>query len=191
MSLKTLRVELLISIAFLSTFGCAANSSDKVHAGESSTEPSSSRATADSSFAFTESDLAAYEKGLTQEIALVRAARERANNARTPQARVAAVQEEWEAATIPGGAEAAGLPIERYQKVRKAVNHVLETLDFQGKIDGPLEIDPEHASTEMKQCLSRDAFAELSSASAAALHARMATLVPIWVRYIKLTALNG
>lgn len=145
----------------------------------------------DDSFAFTESDLAAYEKGLTQEIALVRAARERGNNANTPQARVAAAQEEWEAATIPGGAEAAGISIDRYQKVRKAVNHVLETLDFQGKIDGPLEIDLEHTTPEMKQRLSKDAFAELTPTSAAALRSRMGTMVPMWVHYMELTALKG
>jgi hypothetical protein len=191
MSLKMLRVELLIFIALLPALGCAANSSDKVHAASSNTAQSSSKAMVDSSFAFTEADLAAYEKGLTQEIALVRAARERGKNARTPQARSAAAQEEWEAATIPGGAEAAGLSIERYQKVRKAVNHVLETLDFQGKIDGPLEIDPEHASAEMKQRLSKDAFTELSPAAATALRSRMGTLVPVWVRYMELTALNG
>ena len=189
MLLKLLQIELL-SIALLSTFGCAANSSGNVPAAGSNTAQSS-KATADSSFAFTESDVAAYEKGLTQEIAFVRAARERANNAKTPQARAAAAQEEWEAATIPGGADAAGLSIDRYQKVRKTVNHVLETLDFQGKIDGPLEIDPEHASAEMKQRLSKDAFAELSPASVAALRSRMQTLLPIWVRYMELTAVNG
>ena len=191
MSLRSLRGELLISIALLPALGCAANSSDKVHAASSNTAQSSSKTAVDYSFAFTESDLAAYEKGLMEEIALVRAARERGNNARTPQARAAAAQEEWEAATIPGGAEAAGISIDRYQKIRKAVNHVLETLDFQGKIDGPLEIDPEHATPEMKQRLSKDAFAELAPASAAVLRSRMGTMVPIWVHYMELTALNG
>lgn len=192
MSIKVSRIELLIIfIALLPTVGCAANSSDKAHAGGSNTAQSASTAAPDSCFAFSESDLAAYEKGLTQEIALLRAARERANNAKTSQARATAVQEEWEATTIPRGTEASGLSIERYQNVRKAVNHVLETLDFQGKIDGPLEIDPEHATPEMKQRLSRDAFADLSPASAAALHLHMGTLVPIWVRYMELTALNG
>ena len=191
MSLKVLRVELLISIALLPTFGCAANSSEKVRAAGSNTVQSSSKVTANSSFAFSEADVAAYEKGLAQEIALVHAARERGNNAKTPQARAAAAQDEWEAATIPGGAEAAGLSVERYQTVRKGVNHVLETLDFRGKIDGPLEIDPEHASADMKQRLSKDAFADLPPASATALRSHMGTLVPIWVHYMQLIALNG
>ncbi|HSS96557.1 MAG TPA: hypothetical protein VLK33_06000 [Terriglobales bacterium] len=191
MSLKAIRVELLISIALLPVLGCAANSSDKVQAASSNTSQNSSKATADSHFAFTEADIVAYEQGLTQEIALVRAARERGNNAKTSQDRAAAVQDEWEAATIPGGAQAAGLSIECYQKVRKAVNHVLETLDLQGKIDGPMEIDPEHVSAEMKQRLAKDAFGELLPTSAAALRLRMETLVPIWVRYMELTAVNG
>jgi hypothetical protein len=191
MSLKVLRIELLISIALLPTFGCAANSSDKAYASDAHVAQTSSKTNADGSFSFTESDLAAYEKGLAQEIVLVRAARERGNSAKTAQARAAAVQDEWEAATIPGGAEAAGLSIDRYQKVRKAVNRVLETLDFQGKINGPLEIDLEHATPEMKQRLSSDAFANLPPTSAAALRARMNSLAPIWVKYVELVAVNG
>ena len=40
----------------------------------------------------------------------------------------------------------AGLSEARYRQVRKSVNKVLQTLDFQGTIDGPLSIDLERAS---------------------------------------------
>src|SRR5262249_11014388 len=160
-------------------------------AASPNTSQSAAKATVDSSFAFTESDVAAFEKGIAAETVLVRAAHERGRNAKTAEARVAAAQDEWEDHTIPGGAQAAGLSVEHYKKVRKAINHVLETLDFQGKIDGPLELDLEHASSEMKQRLNSDPFAELSPDSAAALRAHMNSLVPVWVKYMKLVAVNG
>ena len=189
---KAVSVELLISFILLPTLGCTASSSEKASAASPNRAQSSAKAATDSTtFAFTESDLEAYEKGLAQEIALVRVARERGNNAKTPEARATAAQDEWEAQTIPRGARATGLSVERYQNVRKTVNHVLETLDFQGKIDGPLELDIEHATPEMKRRLNSDPFAELSPASAVALRSRMGTLVPIWVQYTELTALNG
>jgi len=191
MSLKVFHFELLISIALLPALGCAANSSNGVQAAGSITTQSSAKATADLSFAFTEADVAAYEKGLGEEIALVRAAQDRGRIAKTPEARALAVQDEWEDHTIPGGAQAAGLSVDRYRKVRKAVNHVLETLDFQGKINGPLELDLEHAAPEMKQRLNSDPFAELAPASAAALQARISWLVPVWVKYVELVAVNG
>ena len=80
MSLKVFRFELLISIALLPALGCAANSSHEVHVAGSSTTQSSAKAAADSSFAFTEADDAAYEKGLAEEIALVRAAQDRSQD---------------------------------------------------------------------------------------------------------------
>ena len=139
----------------------------------------------------TEANVQTLGKGLARAAAIVRAARERADNAKTPEERGQAAQDQWEDRTIPGGAQAAGLPVERYREIRKAVNHVLETLDFQGKIEGPLEIDVEHASPEMKQRLTSDACSELRPDSAAALRAQMDKLVPIWVRFMQLTALNG
>ena len=142
-------------------------------------------------FALTDPDLDAYQKGLTKEIALVRAAQERGRNAKTSEDRAKAAEDEWEAQTIPGGAEASGLPLDRYRDVRKTVNKVFETLDFQGKIDGPLDIDVEHASADMKARLSGDPFSELAPASAAALRAKMSKLIPVWVEYMKLTAVNG
>jgi hypothetical protein len=63
----------------------------------------------------------------------VRAAKVRGYDVKTPEDRDKAAQDEWEDQTISGGAQAAGLPVERYRNVRKAANWVLETLDFEGK----------------------------------------------------------
>lgn len=92
---------------------------------------------------------------------------------------------------MPQGAEAAGLPVDRYRQVRDAVNEVFETLDFQGKIDGPLSMDMSRADAATKERLARDPFSDLSSGSAAALRARMDRLVPIWAEYVTLTAVAG
>ena len=43
----------------------------------------------------------------------------------------------------------------------------------------------------MKQRLNSDPFAELAPASAAALRARMSWLLPVWVKYVELVAVNG
>lgn len=177
----------LLSILLLITLaaGCSAGS-PKAEAAASGEKNSQSP-----SIGFAAAELEAYEKGLAQETALVLAAKERGDTAKTAEARAAAAQDQWESSTIPGGAAAAGIPVERYRAVRKAVNRVLETLDFQGKIDGPSELDMEHATPEMKRRLGVDAFPELDPASASVLRARMGTLVPIWIRYMRLVAVNG
>lgn len=140
---------------------------------------------------FSAAELDAYARGIAQEAALVRAARERGRAAKTPAERSAAAQQEWESATIAGGAQAAGLAVERYRAVRSAVHHVLQTLDFQGRIDGPQEIDVTNASPEMKRRLASDAFAELAPASATALRARLVEISKVYVAYMELTAVNG
>jgi hypothetical protein len=183
--LRTLPIYVLL----VASLGCTSNAAD---AKSGAAKPAATGSTATSAVAaFTDADLQGLEKGLAREAALVRAARERANNAKTPEERAKASQDEWEDQTISGGAQASGLSLDRYRNVRKTVNQVLETLDFQGKIDGPLEIDLEHAAPQMKQRLSSDPFATLPPSSASALRARLATLVPVWVNYMKLTALNG
>jgi flagellar hook-length control protein FliK len=142
-------------------------------------------------FAFTAADLEAYERGIAREAELVQAARARGRAARTPAERSAAAQAEWEAATVPGGAQAAGLPLARYRQVRATLHHVLSTLDFQGKIDGPQEMDVSAASPEMKRRLATDPIAGLAPASAAALRARMDRVVSAYVAYVTLVAVNG
>ena len=182
-----------ILLALLASQGCnsqpAADASAKQPA--STQQDATTAGGSAAAFALTDSDLDAYQKGLTKEIALVRAAQERGRNAKTSEERAKAAEDEWEAQTIPGGAEASGLPLDRYRDVRKTVNKVFETLDFQGKIDGPLDIDVEHASADMKARLSGDPFSELAPASSAALRAKMSKLIPVWVEYMKLTAVNG
>ena len=142
-------------------------------------------------FAFTAADLAAYERGIAREAELVLAARERGRTAKTPAERGAAAQGEWETATVVGGAQAAGLPLARYRQVRETLHRVLSTLDFQGKIDGPQELDASAASPEMKRRLAGDPIAELAPASQAALKARMDAVVKAYVAYMTLVAVNG
>lgn len=92
---------------------------------------------------------------------------------------------------MPGGAEAAGLPLERYAEIREAITQTLQTLDFQGKIEGPMQLDTSRATPEMRQRLESDAFASLPAGSAAALRSRLDQLAPIWRTYIELTAVGG
>lgn len=142
-------------------------------------------------FAFSEADLDAYERGFQKEIELVQSARERGIAAKTPEERARAAQAEWEDQTAPEAARSLGLSPERYRQTRDAVNRVLETLDFQGKIEGPKEINMELASPELKARLTEDPFAALPPASASALRTRLDRLVPLWVEYVNLTAVGG
>jgi hypothetical protein len=140
---------------------------------------------------FTEADLDKFELGLRKEIDAVKAAQERVASAATPQERGEAMQAQWETATIPLGAEASGLSEPHYRDVRDGVDRVFTTLDFQGKIDGPLSIDLERADTETKARVSGDAFAGLPAEAAMALRARMDRLVPLWSEYKTLVAVAG
>jgi hypothetical protein len=139
----------------------------------------------------TAADVDLYERGLRQEIALVRAAQERARAAATPQARAEATQAQWETQTIPAAARAIGVAPERYQRVRERLHAVLQTLDFQGKIDGPMELDTARATPEMRARLARDPIAELPPPAAAALRARLDRLAPLFAQYATLTAVGG
>ena len=146
---------------------------------------------AETAFAFTDADLDAYIRGMRKEIELVKAARERGASAKTPEERGAAAQAEFDVSTIPIAAEALGAPIERYTSTRRTVNRVLETLDFQGKIIGPMELDTAHASPEMKQRLSTDPFTELPPASATSLRSRLDEASAVWIEYMNLVAVAG
>jgi hypothetical protein len=140
---------------------------------------------------FTDADLDAYQRGLQAEIAAVEEARRDADAARTPAERAAAAQAEWEGATIPLGAEAAGMSVERYGQLRATVHEVFSTLDYQGKIDGPLSVDLEQADPATKERIARDPFADLVPESAAALRSQMDRLVVTWTQYMTLVAVNG
>jgi hypothetical protein len=138
-----------------------------------------------------DADLDGFERGLAAEIEAVRAARALADTARTPEARGAAAQAGWETATIPLGAAGAGMPEARYREVRTAVHQVLQDLDFQGKIDGPISMDTTRATPEMRLRLTRDPYAALTPASADLLRSRLDRIVPVWITYVNLTAVSG
>jgi hypothetical protein len=146
---------------------------------------------AEVAFAFTDADLDAYIRGMRTEIALVKAAKERGAAATTPEDRGAAAQAEFDVNTIPAAADSIGVPVDRYRATRRTVNRVLETLDFQGKIPGPMEMDTARASPEMKQRLATDPFTELPPASATSLKSRMDEVAAVWMEYVNLVAVSG
>ena len=170
------------------------DSSPNDEASAASAPASDTRAAGDAQSkqaAFSEADLDRVEQGLRREIEAVNAPRQKAAAASTAQERGAAMQAQWETATIPLGAEASGLSESRYREIREGVDRVFTTLDFQGKIDGPLSIDLERADPATKARVSGDAFADLPPAAAAALRARMDRLVPVWSEYKTLVAVAG
>lgn len=136
-------------------------------------------------------DLAGFEKGLARELELVRAASARNLNAPTPEERAAAREAMLPDKTIAEAAAVTGLSPERYRVVRERLHGILRTLDFQGKIDGPMSMDTTRASPEMRQMLASDAYAALDPAGAAALKARIDRIVPVWAEYVNLTAVAG
>lgn len=187
--------SLFTALAMAVLPGCGP--ADPSHDGRAGTDgrpseqaaPAGARAQAGVSLA--DADLEGYARGIRREIDAVREAERRAAAASTPAERGAATQGSFETATIPLGAEAAGLPVERYAAVREAIHTVFETLDFQDRIDGPLAMDVSRASEAMKRRLAADAFEGLSSDSASLLRKRMDQLVPLWIEYVELTAVAG
>jgi hypothetical protein len=182
-------------VVFAATSACAGDTRSAPNADSSVPAPKTAAtlkvAEPGLAFAFTAADLDAYERGMRKEIELVTAAKVLGDNAKTPADRGAASQAAFESSTAPAAAEAIGAPLDRYQAMRRTVNRVFETLDFQGKIPGPMEIDTARASPEMKQRLAGDPFAELPPASAAALRARLDALSRLWIEYMNLVAVNG
>ena len=179
----------MVAVLTVALSGVACGGNDPTEDASSATAPAgqddSSQAT------FTEADLDKFELGLRKEIDAVKAAQEKAASASTAQERGEAIQAQWETATLPLGAEASGLSEPRYRDIRNVVDRVFTTLDFQGKIDGPLSIDLERADPETKARVSGDAFADLPSGTATALRARMDRLVPLWSAYKGLVAVAG
>jgi hypothetical protein len=175
---------------------CSGGRSDAAPAGDTARAPvpsaiSTPSTDADTPFAFTDADLDTYERGLRKEIELVKAAKARGDSAKTPEERGEAIQAAFETSTAPAAAQAIGAPADRYQATRRTVNRVFETLDFQGKIPGPMEIDTARASPDMKKRLAADPLEELPAASAAALRARLDALSKVWIEYMTLVAVNG
>ena len=170
---------------------CGGAEQGGVPAQAPASQPSGTAANDAGPASFSASDLVAYGKGMTREIEAIRAAEKEEAAAADGAARARAAQMKWDTETIPLGAEAAGLPVERYRAVREAVNEVFKTLDFQGKIDGPMQIDLSRVDEATRARVARDPFNDLAPESAAALRAEMDRLVPIWIQYVQLTAVAG
>ena len=183
------KIVAALTLAFAS-FACA-NGNGTDQRSQTSGASASAGQAASKQVTFTEADLDQLERGLRSEIDAVNAAQQKAASAKTAQERGQAIQAQWETATIPAGATAAGLPEQRYRDIREKVDRVLTILDFQGKIDGPLSIDLARADADTKARVSGDAFVELPPEAAAALRARMDRLVPVWIEYKKLVAVAG
>jgi len=189
------RSTIRLLAALVTASACSGGRSDAVPSGDSARSVPSAISAADADaetpFAFTDADLDAYEKGMQKEIELVKAAKARGDSAETPADRGAATQAAFETTTAPAAAQAIGARLDRYQATRRTVNRVFETLDFQGKIAGPMEIDTGRASPDMKRRLSGDPLQELAAPSAAALRARLDALSRVWIAYMTLVAVNG
>lgn len=182
----------LAAALILCTAACADSDDRSADAGTTIDEAAGAApAESETPAAFSEADLDAYERGMTAEIEAIRTARAAADTASTPESRAALMQAQWEDATIPAGARAAGLDESRYRDVRRTVHETLKMLDFQGKIDGPLSYDTARADAAMRARLARDPIGDLPPGSAAALRARLDRLAAQWGEYIEMTAVAG
>jgi hypothetical protein len=173
--IATLTCVLVSSIAAGACSGGTADEGSPRQAAGS--EPAGQSGSSSGANDFSASELDAYARGLAREIEAVRGAKN--------------FRESMDTATIPLGAAAAGLPEERYRAVREAVNEVLKTLDFQGKIDGPMQIDLSRVDDAAKARINRDPFNDLTPDAAAALRGAMDRLVPVWAQYVRMTAVGG
>jgi hypothetical protein len=188
--MQSLRLLAAVSIA-LFTIACGGNEPAGETGGSAAPAAADPSASPAAVATITADDLAAYERGIRRETEAVRAAQKAAASATDAQARGQAMQAQWDTATIPQGAEASGLTESRYRAVRLVVHDILQTLDFQGKIDGPLSIDLSRADEATKARLSRDAFADLPPDSAATIRDAVPRLAPAWSEYVTLTAVAG
>ena len=185
------RALLLVTALTLSACGSGASSGDTASTAAPAASDAAPASGEEAAYAFTEADLDAWERGLAKEIELVRAAQARASAATTPQARGEATQAQWAEQTVPQAAQSLGAAGANYAATRRTVHRVLETLDFQGKIDGPMSLDTTRVAPEQRARLTMDPYAELAPASAAALKARLDRVVPRWIEYVNLTAVAG
>jgi hypothetical protein len=160
-------------------------------AAQTGSVPSAEESAPGGALTLTAADLDGFEKGLAREVELVRAATARILKATTPEEGNAAREGMLPEKTAAEAASVTGLTSERYRVVRETVHGILRTLDFQGKIDGPMSIDTARASASMRQMLASDPYAALDPAGAAALKARLDRIVPVWAEYVNLTAVAG
>ena len=139
----------------------------------------------------TAQDLDGFEKGLTEEIRLVKQGKLRAERASNPTDRGNAIQSTFEENTTKSAIPVSGLSFERYHQVRDVMSRLLTTLDFQDKIPGPQSVDTAMADSAMKARLHSDAYHELDAASAQLVKSRLDKIAPKWIEYTKLTIAGG
>ena len=148
-------------------------------------------ATTPAKITLTPDDLDGFEKGLTEEIRLVKEGQARAAKAATPTERGNAINSTFEENTTKEAIPKSGLTFDRYHMVRDLMSRLLTTLDFQDKIPGPQSVDTARADSAMKVRLHSDPYAELDQASAALVQSRLTRIAPLWIEYVKLTAVAG
>ena len=177
-----MKTPLLIAVLFLA----ACSGKDAAPAAASSPAEASSP-----TVSLTAQDLDGFEKGLTEEIRLVKEGKLRAERASNPTDRGNAIQSTFEENTTKGAIPVSGLSFERYHQVRDVMGRLLTTLDFQDKIAGPQSVDTLLADSAMKARLHSDAYKELDAASAQLVKSRLDRIAQLWIEYTKLTIAGG
>lgn len=156
-----------------------------------SEEPAGNTADMPRLAAFSDADLNSFIIALGKETEILRAGQERQRTAATPQQRIDALQSTMEEARIPEAARAAGMSVDRYTVVRSTIMPILQTLDFQGKMKGPMTMDTTRVGEEAKTRLRGDAMGGLSAASRSALTAALSRIEAIWGEYVALSTQGG
>jgi hypothetical protein len=174
-----MKIPLLFAALIL--FGCSSKQDEPAPAAESQ----------QSLIRLTAQDLDGFEKGLQEEIRLVKEGKERAARSSNGTERGNAIQSTFEENTIKNAVPISGLSFERYHQVRDVMGRLLTTLDFQDKIPGPQSVDTALADSSMKARLKSDPYNELDAPSAQLVKSRLDRIAPMWIEYTKLTIAGG
>jgi hypothetical protein len=172
-------------LAFTTVVACSKGDSSSTAAQDTTGAGTSNKVS------LTAADLDGFEKGLTEEIRLVKEGQLRASKASTPTERGNAITSTFEENTTKAAIPVSGLSFERYHQVRDVMGRLLTTLDFQDKIPGPQSVDTARADSAMKERLHSDPYAELDAPSAELVKSRLDKIAPIWIEYTKLTVAGG
>lgn len=191
-AINTARTTIALCVAFAAV-ACSSEPerikpADTLSASE---EPAGNTADNPQVMAFSEADLSSFITALGKETEILRMGQERQRTAATPQQRIDALQSTMEEARIPEAARAAGMPVDRYRSVRSTIMPILQTLDFQGKMKGPMTMDTTRVGEGMKARLRGDAMAGLPAASRSALTAALSRIEAIWGDYVALSTQGG
>lgn len=154
------------------------------HGSGATGEAGGSRNGAVARIELTDALLRGYAQGLRKEAEILR----RPGRGRHYGVMISAVSGDAESAEVLA---AAGMSAADYLAVRRCVDQVFNTLNFQGRIGPPRSINLELAGEEMKRRLAGDPFDELPPASAEALRRHMDALVPSWSDIVAMTAQHG